>query len=296
MAAPADSVSPAWLEEQCQRLQDEGGNLRNLNLNIRQLTPTMLHRLSRAIQDNQRIQIVNLTSSLTSFGRRANMPGNLTTEAHFLRPLGEALHSHVSLTTLHLSYNLLHDATPIASAIRMNQTLTELHLDRNRLNPDMGVALAEALRQNRTLKVLQLGSNQVGEKGGIALAKALGEGGNTSLKTLGLARNELGPGTADALLKALDDNHNNLTLTLLMVDQNPHMPPLKVQKIQRLVNANQSGRYLLHISDYSDESAEKQAYSIQGLLPLVLVRLEPDMMFFFLCEKPSLVPLSHTCG
>jgi Ran GTPase-activating protein (RanGAP) involved in mRNA processing and transport len=290
---------PRWLEEQCFRLQDEGSNLRNLNLNIRRFTPTMILALSKALEGNTRIEIVNMTSSLSNAAVAEHRHNN----KQLLLPLAHAIQCHVSLKILHLSYNRLSNATPLGVSLEMNQSsLVELHLDHNSLGADTARALARALTRNSRLKVLQLNSNQVLDEGGHDLAKALKD--NSSLKTLGLARNQLGEGTARELLDAL--RSKNVSLTRLFLEENSHVPTALAAQCLFLLKANKCGRYLLQETRNVQDSAVGSRGKASGssppspaggyrcsLWPLVLEDLEPSLIFFFLTEKPSLVP-SHS--
>ena len=134
-----DRRIPSWLKENCFRLKDEGENLRNLNLNIRRLNSAMILFLSEALRDNTRIETVNMTSSLSNTQRHRDA-------ARILIPLAYALRRHVSLKTIHLSYNQLKDATLLGVTLELNRSsLMELYLDHNRLDVDTAIALARAL-------------------------------------------------------------------------------------------------------------------------------------------------------
>ena len=136
---------PGWLEEHCFRLRDDGFNVRNLNLNIRRLSsPAMIVFLSEALKENKRIETVNMTSSLTNTQRYK--------DAEIIFPLADAIRRHVSLRTLHLSYNRLRDVSSLALNLEMNQSsLTELYLDHNRLGLDTAIALARVIQRNDKL-------------------------------------------------------------------------------------------------------------------------------------------------
>lgn len=304
------SSIPRWLEEQCFRLRDEGSNLRDLNLNIRRLDPIMMDFFSEALEDNTRIESVNMTSSLSFVNRDDH------TDKDILTPLANAIRRHVSLKTLHLSYNLLKDATSLGANLEMNQSsLKELYLDQNRLDNNTVVALARVIRQNDTLTLLQLNYNNIGDEGGKIIADALKD--NTCLKTLGLAHNSLKSETASSLLRSLECNRN-VTLVRLFLHGNPEFPKSLERTISYLVQANRAGRYLLRNDDGESKSAiaendkrdsdndkdknekkEKKNVTggggsdskrhVLGLWPLVLQRSEPDMVYFFLVQKPSLV-------
>lgn len=317
-----DRRIPTWLKENCLRLNDEGENLRNLNLNIRRLNLAMILVLSEALRDNTRIETVNMTSSLSNTQRNQDA-------GRILIPLAYALRRHVSLKTIHLSYNQLKDATSLGVTLELNRSsLTELYLDHNRLSVDTAVALARALRRNNKLSILQLNSNNLGDEGGRIIAEALRE--NTGLKTLGLARNSLQSKTADALLKALDFQ-GNVSLVRLSLSGNPGIPKVSERTISYLVRANRAGRYLLRNDstknkicgkncgddtndnggnineesfrtigdtrcdtcqcnkiDQGDDSGRGSDYR-PNLWPLVFQGLEPEMIYFFLREKPRLL-------
>lgn len=318
-----DRTIPFWLKENCFRLKDEGENLRNLNLNIRRLNAAMILVLCEALRDNTRIEAVNLTSSLSSTQRHHDA-------GRILIPLAYALRRHVSLKTIHLSYNQLRDATSLGVTLELNRSsLTELYLDHNRLNVDTAIALARALRRNNKLSILQLNYNKLGDEGGRIIAEALRD--NTGLKILGLARNALKSKTAEALLKSLDF-HGNVSLTQLSLSGNPDIPLSSDRTISYLVRANRAGRYLLRndanknkirtkncenaidknsgrtnetllcrtlgettgnacqcnkIHD-GDNNGSRSDYRPK-LWPLVFRGLDPDMIYFFLREKPRLL-------
>lgn len=313
-----DRRIPSWLEENCFRLRDEGSNLRNLNLNIRRLNLAMIHVLSEALKDSTRIETVNMTSSLSNSQHRQDA-------GKMLIPLAYAIKSHTSLKAIHLSYNQLKDATSLGFTLELNRSsLTELYLDHNRLNIDTAVALARALQRNNKLSILQLNSNSFGDAGGKIIAEAMRD--NTGLKTLGLARNSLKSETANSFLTTLDFNRN-VSLVSLSLSDNPDIPKSSERSISYLVRANRAGRYLLRNGDSNNKinsnignggngngNGNKILYRTiavmkskkyccdknnggscgegdcrRGLWPLVLQGLEPDMIYFFLLEKPSLV-------
>lgn len=308
-----------WLKENCFRLKDKGENLRNLNLNIRRLNAAMILVLSEALKDNTRIETVNMTSSLSSTQQHQDA-------SRILIPLAYALRRHVSIKTIHLSYNQLKDATSLGVTLELNRSsLTELYLDHNHLTVDTAVALARALRRNNTLSILQLNSNKLGDEGGRIIAEALRD--NTGLKTLGLARNSLKSKTADSLLQTLDV-HGNVSLVRLSLSGNPDIPVSSERTISYLVRANHAGRYLLRndasknkidrkncknevdtksdssnnitLGDSTDNTC--QCNNVDGvddsgggrdyrpkLWSLVFQGLEPDMIYFFLRAKPRLL-------
>jgi len=201
--------------------------------------------LSEALNGNTRIESVNMTSSLSSLNREEH------TDNDILTPLANAIRRHVSLKILHLSYNLLKDATSLGINLEMNQSsLKELYLDHNRLDSKTAVALARVIRQNDTLTVLQLNYNNIGDEGGKIIADALKD--NTCLKTLGLAHNSLKSETASSLLQSLECNRN-VTLLCLFLGDNPEFPKSLERTISYLVQANRAGRYLLR-NDDGDES------------------------------------------
>lgn len=262
MAEAGVLTIPRWLEQHCERLQDKGSNIRNLNLNIRRLDVFMLQALATALLKNPRIETINLTSALS------RDPDNT------ILPFLLVLSRHPSLEFIHLSYNRLKSIPSIGIALRQNSHLHELYLDYNRLSAQSAVALADGLRQNRTLRVLQLNSNRIGDAGGKALALALGE--NRSLRVLGMNQNHLGKATAVALSSSLEEN---LWLTNLQIDKNPDLSryaPLLLY----IVRTNKAGRYLLR----------KRKITMRSIWPLVLERLDCDMMYFFLKECPDLIP------
>mmetsp|Transcript_5108 Transcript_5108/g.14844 ORF Transcript_5108/g.14844 Transcript_5108/m.14844 type:complete len:339 (-) Transcript_5108:977-1993(-) len=312
-----DRRIPNWLKDNCVRLNDEGLNLRNLNMNIRRLNLASIVALSEALIDNKRIETLNLTSSLSNTQDDRN-------GIRVLLPLAYALRRHVSLKTIHLSYNQLVDATPLGRSLEQNlSSLAELYLDHNRLNTDTAVALSRALQHNNKLSVLQLDSNNIGDEGGALIAEALGI--NKRLKFLGLAQNSLKSKTASALLRTLDSNRN-VSLEHLSLSDNPHLPISAENTILYLVRANRAGRYLLrddlpksirtgdgdrnynddthstnrwlsqdegnmnnYRNDYDGDVGRNGSHYKRKLWPRVFHGLEPDMIYFFLREKPSLV-------
>eukprot|EP00980_Cylindrotheca_fusiformis_P027413 scaffold20339_cov128-Cylindrotheca_fusiformis.AAC.13 len=241
---------PRWLEEQCERLQDTGTNIRNLNLNIRRLNVIMLQALASALLKNPRIETINLTSSLSR------------DPDHTILPFLLVLSKHPSLEFIHLSYNRLKSVPSIGITLCQNTQLLELYLDYNLLTAQTAIALAEGLQQNQTLRVLQLNSNRIGDEGGVALALALRK--NKSLRVLGMNRNQLGKASAMTLFSSLEEN---LWLTSLQIDKNPDLAcytPLLLY----IVRTNKAGRYLLR----------NRRKIPRGLWPLVLKRLDHDMI------------------
>jgi Leucine-rich repeat (LRR) protein len=286
------STIPQWFQEQILRLNDE--SVRNINLNLRRVTPAMLDALSEALKNNASIQVINLTSCLAAAAAADHA-------ATMLLPLALAVEQNISLQTLHLSYNQLVDAPSLANCISHSSSLVEVHFDHNQLNEDTAMALAMNLSINTSLKVLNLDYNSIGERGGVAIAQALVQ--NKTLKTLALKRNRLGIHTTHAFLQALRENVSLQSLSLAV---NPDMPPTQVQICLHLIKANRDGRYLLYnknkwkscnqnsIDGCIRRQDEQGESSRKGLWPFVLARSDPDIIFFFLVEKPSLVP--SRCG
>jgi Ran GTPase-activating protein (RanGAP) involved in mRNA processing and transport len=202
-------------------------------------------------------------------------------------PLAKAVEAHTSLTTLHLSYNRLQDASVLASSLAMNRSsLVELNLDHNMLGEDTALALAAMLQTNRRLKLLDLNSNSLHDRGGVALARSLRD--NTSLRRLGMARTGIGAETAESFLRTLQDN---VTLCRLRLEANqPNLPGILERRCLYLVQANRSGRYLLRDGQGKRNNSDDTKGCNTGIWPFVLERLGPDMVFFFLREDPGLVP------
>jgi hypothetical protein len=285
-ATAAHPLLPSWLEEHCVRLNEPNSTISNLNLNIRRFNPEMMQALAKALSENTRIQIINMTSALSSLsGNNSNSNTSTNNSNHpdtILLPLSHVLSYHASLEIVHLSYNQLEDASCLGVVLQTNTTLVELYLDHNRLNCKTAMALAHGLRHNRTLLVLQLNSNRIGDVGGQALGMALRD--NATLTTLSLLRNyyPLGALTGQAFHHAL---YYNVTLTKLQLDETPFLAPY-CARLQYITRANQVGRYLLRIHP----KETKQPYLMGSLWPLILERLESDMIYFYLQEKPDLVP------
>jgi Ran GTPase-activating protein (RanGAP) involved in mRNA processing and transport len=259
------SMIPPWLDEHCVRLQAVDSDITNLNLNIRRMDRSMMEALAKALSCNPRIEIVNFTSSFM----------NAPQENDAVSPLAELLKRHNSLRTVHLSYNHLTSAVAIGRALHTNVKLRELYLDHNHLEDGSAVSLAQGLQHNETLQVLQLESNQIGDAGGVALALALRT--NTTLLQLGMSRNRLGVEAGRALLEQAMLDHNT-TLTRLLLEENPGIPPQIRLKLQYLVRANQVGRHILGSSSFNI-----------NLWPSVLEDLEPNMTYYFLQQKPDLL-------
>jgi hypothetical protein len=289
-AAAAHPLLPSWLEEHCVRLNEPNSTISNLNLNIRRFNHEMMQALAKALSDNKRIQIINMTSALSSLSGNNNNSNTTTNNSNsnhpdaILLPLSHVLSYHASLEIVHLSYNQLEDASSLGVVLQTNTRLVELYLDYNRLNCKTAMALAHGLRHNRTLLVLQLNSNRIGDVGGQALGMALRD--NATLTTLSLLRNHypLGALTGQAFHHAL---YYNVTLTKLQLDETPFLAPY-CARLQYITRANQVGRYLLRI--HSTETKQQSSYLMGSLWPLIFERLESDMIYFYLQEKPDLVP------
>ena len=311
---PQPTTIPRWFQEQVLRLKEE--NVRNINLNLRRVSTEMLEALAEALQGNSSIQVINLTSCLTT---AALLQRNNGHDAMLL-PLARAVEQNSSLTTLHLSYNRLVHAPSLARCISSSSccccstrqsSLVELRLDHNQLNDETVIALAETLATNTTLKVLHLDSNNIGDNGGVAIAKSLWQ--NETLQKLGLGRNNLGTVTVKALLEVLQTKNvslNWLSLPFYKLDMDKRLS----QRCLFLVKANRFGRYLLQSEGRRRKTMESDCNSAadeesrlqnvrqdntsnnirNSLWPLLLARAEPDVTFFFLVEKPSLVPSCHS--
>lgn len=260
--------TPHWLQEHCSRLLANDKELRNLNLNIRRLDHDMMNSLAEASLDNDEIQIVNLTSSVSK-------------DPSALAPLfTRVLPHHTSLQVIHLSYNHLVDVTLLGDALQSNQSLLELHLDYNQIDANSAVALAQGLEHNNTLQVLNLNSNCIGNEGARALGRMLTT--NTGLQSLLLSRNQITQAGAQGLLLGMT---TNISLKGLTLDKNEYLTntPL-LHSILYLVQANGVGRALL-----------RRPQLAPGLWALVLkhVTTNSSMMYFFLTSKPELMPLSR---
>jgi hypothetical protein len=256
---------PPWLSDQCFRLQSRDPDLMNLNLNIRRLDADMMEALAKALLMHDTIEIVNLTSSLVR-------------PEQALLPLAEiVLPNHPSLQKIHLSYNRLESVSALGTALQTNDHLLELYLDYNQIDKISAMALAHGLAHNNSLKLLQLNFNKIGDEGGKALANALKT--NNSLKQLGMNKNQLGLESARALSEALE---LNVTLTRLDLFENPDMPPPVVEKLQLYIRANKVGRYVL-----------REPLFPASWWSFVLEGIEPEMLFFFLKQKPELLARSE---
>jgi Leucine Rich repeat len=287
-----DAVIPLWFQAQCVQIQDENCQIRNLNLNIRRLNPSMIVALAEALDGNTSIEVINMTSSLTMAAAQES------NHSAMLLPLAMAIQQRAVLKQLHLSYNRLADVSSLQCCIH---TLTELHLDHNHLKAETAMALAKALPHNNTslLQVLVLNSNRLSDAGGVALAKALRH--NTTLHTLGLRHNALGIETGNAMFETLQGG--NVTLKHLDLSSNPASSSISFRKCVLMAQANRFGRYLL----FRGKKAKNDNYLISGkigdgkeehhddegkLWPFILAKTPPHLLFYFLVEKPDLVPSS----
>ena len=303
---PPATTIPQWFQEQCARIQDE--QLRNVNLNLRQVTPEMIVLLAEALtttgnttgsssssstrRSGTSIQVLNLTWSLKNSVTRMKRGKD---HSDMLLPLARAIQQNYSLQTLHLSYNKLMDVSSLAQCCfitnerhRISSSFRELHLNHNLLTDSTAKSFAAAIAmEGSTLEVLQLDYNNIGDEGGVAIARALKH--NTSLKSLGLAFNRLGANTAHAFLETLEKC--NVTIQYLALS---FSSTNKINaKCRYLAKANQSGRYLLYQANAQQKNRNHLSDDGRGgLWSLVLARLDADMIFFFLTQKPSLVPSS----
>ena len=307
---------PPWLQELCGRLAeqvlssdphsrenlstenivpkfDNAEIVTNLNLNIRKLSVPMLHELVMALQRNSSLEILNLTSSLSS-------TVSLTPPLDLLA-LG--LTNHSKLRVLHLSYNRLTQLSPVFVHAISNSALEELHLDHNRIR---GKHNAQALYQVLTttatvdpdpaksgksngsmLQVLQLQSNQLGNDECLLIASALRT--NTSLRILGLNGN---PNITNPAISALLDvlETSNGTLERLDLDATARgssvQETLERQSLlahaQRLCRANQFGRKFVFqaqkkqrspLSGLGPRNAPRDRISLHLLWPTILERI-----------------------
>lgn len=255
---------PSWLKENCFRLQDN--SIKNLNLNLRRLNTIMMQALTQALMGSKRIEIINLTSSLSGYD-----PNRV------ILPFIPVLEGHSTLRIIYLSYNRLQTVSAIGDTLQRNTHLQELYLDHNQLNTETALALALGLKKNRTLRVLQLNSNRIGDKGGRAVALALRD--NYCLKSLGMSRNQLGLCTGAAFVYALE---NNFRLTSIEIKENPDLCSFE-PLLKYMVRTNKAGRYLLR----------ENKNRMSSLWPLLLPKLDPDMIYFFIKENPEgLLPVS----
>jgi hypothetical protein len=278
--------------------------------------------LANALQNNVSLHELNLTSSLFVTASQQPQCNNHST---MLLPLALAIQQHPYLTILHLSYNRLVDVSCLAYCISNKQqqlqgcskSLTALHLDYNHLTATTALALAQVLSTNQTqLKTLMLNSNRIGDEGGVAIGKALHH--NTTLRELGLKNNQLGDKTGHAFFEMLQ-RAGNVTVTSLLLAQNPNLSLETLLKVQTLTEANHYGRYLLYNNtthttipvtagknninnkistshQYQRHDKNKQHHDNEEwkrkLWPLVLAKLPVSLLFYFLVEKPSLIPPS----
>ena len=227
-----------------------------------------MQTLCKALLENDAIEIVNFT---TSFQR---------SPAATLSVLSRAvLPFHPSLKILHLSYNRLQDVRALGKALESNRNLEELYLDYNQIDCDSAIFLAKGLGRNSTLKVLQLNSNSIGETGGEALGEVL-YSRNHTLQRLGLRNNQLGLHSTRAFSEALS---NNYALCVLELHENHRIPRQCMESLHFLAKANNAGRYAL-----------RDHYFPLARWSIILENLKPDMVMFFLGQKPALVPQEHS--
>jgi hypothetical protein len=139
----------------------------------------------------------------------------------------------------------------------------------------------------------------------MAIAKALHH--NTTLRELGLKHNQLGDKTGHAFFEMLQQA-GNVTLTSLLLEQNPNLSLGRMLTLHTLTEANHYGRYLLYNNTTTTSSTDTAYYGKntkykhdhrdneewkRKLWPLVLAKLPPHLVFYFLVEKPSLaIPCS----
>mmetsp|Transcript_11921 Transcript_11921/g.17090 ORF Transcript_11921/g.17090 Transcript_11921/m.17090 type:complete len:262 (-) Transcript_11921:165-950(-) len=254
---------PSWLQEHCARLESNDPELLNLNLNIRRLNFESMRHFSQALQSNNVLQILNLTSSLVT-------PSDI-------RPLAAILVDQKSLQVIHLSYNQLKDIPHFEPVLRSNQSIRHLYFNFNRLTNQSAIALAEGLTQNTSLEVLDLSWNKIGDPGAVALAAMLHH--NTTLKYLGLSRNLFELEGAKAIYQAL---HVNTDITRLdFSDNSAQIPVQYVLEVERLCLANKYGRKLMSCQDLPS-----------SIWPRVLARKkeqrQADMIYYFLTSQPEL--------
>jgi len=253
------SILPPWLVDHCVRLQNNDDNLTNLNLNIRRLSPEMMEELVSALRHNNILTVLNLTSTL------ANNPAAIESLAASIVP------QHASLQILHLSHNRL---AAVSLQLSNNSVLKELYLEYNALGEEACQYLAHGLRRNSVLQVLQLNYNLVGNAGCEALAQALQS--NSSLLVLGLQRN--GITDAGSLVQTLEDS--NVWIRCIRLEQNNAIPVGQQTRIKLLARANAAGRKFLRHAALNDT-----------LWPRLLHRLDYNLKFFFLQQKPDLLLL-----
>ncbi|CAH3178139.1 unnamed protein product [Porites lobata] len=129
-------------------------------------------------------------------------------------PLARTLGSHLQITRLDMSVNLLGtgDRTALAEAIKHNSTITQLDLAGNRLGTGDCTALAEAIKHNSTITQLNLKYNALGTGDCAALAEAIKH--NSTITQLDLSENELGTGDSTALADAIKHNSTITQLNL----------------------------------------------------------------------------------
>jgi hypothetical protein len=272
---------PFWLQEHCARLSLSDEALTNLNLNIRKLDTTMMQSLANALQTNQTLRVLNLTSSV------AQNPSSILA----LEPI---LRNHPSLQILHLSYNRLsiHEVQIFGPILQTNHILTELHLDYNLIDLHLSTEdrfstttqIADGLRHNRSLRILQVNYNHITDSGCIRLAQALDE--NHTLQILGLKRNQITETGARAFLETLQ--YRNFKLERIDLSQNPvsRLDPdsnresvssslILLSQMDLLCRANAAGRRWLQ-----DSSANVP----ESIWPFLLSRVRHDLplVYFFL--------------
>lgn len=140
---------------------------------------------TKALDDNQTIQLANVLSNNTSLKR-------LLLQDNQIGRVG---------------------ACELAKALKVNKTLEELVLFSNQIGDNGACELARALSHyNTTLRRLCLGNNGLGNEGAKLLARMLKR--NTSLITLSLDFNQIGKEGAEFLAKALETNKTLRDLNL----------------------------------------------------------------------------------
>jgi Ran GTPase-activating protein (RanGAP) involved in mRNA processing and transport len=223
--------------------------------------------------------------------------------------LADILATHGTIYVLNLQANQIGDegACAIAEMLKRNKTIEHLDLQFNAIGPAGASAIANALRRHTSVDTLWLSGNPIGDEGAASFAEALIEntvmttlriaefgdlGLNAFARTLPLLRRvetiefcwlkEITSNTTSSFLRGLEQNTEIRRIAFCDPDDAHDEMPEHVSSImpqvERLLALNRGGRRIL-----------KSLNVPASLWPLILARScdNPDVLFYFLCEKPA---------
>ena len=189
----------------------------------------------------------------------------------------QATLNHPSLKRLDLNNNNLGSeiSESLERLLLTNTNLDTLKVAGNNLGPPIAHVLARSLVLNTVLENLEVGRNRFGPSGAEALGRNLPL--MVGLKDICLLGNSFGDEGYRFIAAGLQGNRNIVKANIGSIDETPVLVYFAAKFYER---RNNIAWKILEDPDLSS-----------GLWPLIFVKLrhEPEMIYFFLRERPTLI-------